>query len=176
MWHTLALVLRKLHFFWDPSHKKVDVYSIQQMSCQQSLQGKGHNFLINSAWSTNMEPLVLQNTALPRCHGLNSGSVLHHSNLPIRPLSWPHRLLRSVKSSFKCMFSFPRNHFLSITKAPYILSLPVPAKLIVDPCFGSWNRNLTCFSFLKLVSSFLNFRQRFTKTNIQTLATEIFNL
>lgn len=102
------------------------------MSCQLSLQGKGHNFLINSAWSRNMEPLVLQNIALPKHHGLNSGSLLHHSHLPILPLSRPHRLLRSVKFS---MFNLSRNHHLSITKTPYILSLSLFAKLIVDPCF-----------------------------------------
>lgn len=155
----------------------MDVYSIQQKSCQQSLQGRGHHFLINSARSRNMEPLVLQNTALPRCHGLNSGSVSHHSNFPIGPLSWTHRLLRSVKNSFKYMLNFPRNHLPSPTKAPYILSLPAPAKLIVDPCFllALEIRNLTCFSFLNLASSFLNFTQRITKTNIQTLATEVFN-
>lgn len=132
MWHTLALVSRKPHFFWDPFHKEVHVWFIQQMSCQQSLQGKGHNFLINSAWSRNMEPLVLQNTALPRHDALkNSGSVLCHSNLPILPVSWPHRLLRSVKFS---MFHFPRNHLYN--KNP-IYSLSPFAKLMVDLCFPS---------------------------------------
>lgn len=111
-------------------HKKVHVWSIQQRSCQQSLQGKGHNFLINSAWSRNMEPLVLQNISLPRHLGLNSVSVLRHSNLPILPLSWPHKLLRSVNFT---LFNFPRNNHLYNKILVY--SLPLFAKLIVDPCF-----------------------------------------
>ncbi|KAM6073400.1 zygote arrest protein 1 isoform 2-T2 [Theristicus caerulescens] len=100
----------------------------EKTSCQQSLQGRGHHFLINTAWSRNMEPLLLQNTALPRCHGLNSGSVSCHSNFPIRPLSWPHRLMRSAKSSFKCMFNFPRNHFLVYNKSPIYALSPCTCK------------------------------------------------
>lgn len=154
-------------------HKKVHVWSIQQRSCQQSLQGKGHNFLINSAWSRNMEPLVLQNISLPRHLGLNSVSVLRHSNLPILPLSWPHKLLRSVNFT---LFNFPRNNHLYNKILVYSLS---PSICKTD-CrsmfsFGSWNRNLTCVNFLKLVSYILNFSHRFTKPNIQTLATEISN-
>lgn len=105
-------------------HEKVDCFSSQQISCQQTLQGTGRSFLINSVQSRNREPLVLQNTALPRCHDLEFWFCSASLRLAcVATVTAWDRLLASVINSFKCMFNFPKDHFLSTAKASYILSL-----------------------------------------------------
>lgn len=84
-------------------------------STVSKLQGRGHHFLINS-----VQQRKRKTCPLPRYHRLNSGSVSHHSNLSVWPEPLPGRLLASVIHSVKCMFNFPKDHFLSIGKASYI--------------------------------------------------------
>lgn len=171
MWHTLALVLGKLCFFWDPFHRKVDIYSILLSSTDEW-----------PARFARQRPSFPNKLCTIRKHGATCAA--QHSSAKMSQLEFWFHITLAYKATIMASQSagtskkfLQYESFFLYNKSPIYSLSPWTCKTDCRSMFsfGSWNRNLTCFSFLKFVSSFLNVTQKFTKTNIQTLATEMFN-